>query len=599
MIPWEPLPPELEPLENFTAYILRELGLVDPDGGPTKQQLGILDWMNTGPDRQITVGFRGIAKSTMAAIVASHRLRLDPTEEKILIPSNTTEKAMEITTQMLNWFKTIDILQCLAPLPDGRSSARAFDVGPVVPGRDQAPSVRACGILSSSLTGKRCTCAIPDDIETLNNSITPLKQERLAHAVTELEQIILPEAGQLLPRRILFLGTPHLETSLYLKLCRERGYKIRFWPARYPDPTKEAEIGCYEGGLDPLMLQEVLADPSLVGAPTDPERFGHDELVKRELGNTRTSWQLNYMLNTRLSTLDKYPIRLGDLIVLGLDGKALPETISWGNAAEMRYQELVCTGMGADRWYYRPAFVGHWIAREDEWRCILAIDPSGRGEDEMAWAVVAELNGNLFALEVGGTRMGYSEEALKQLALVAKRWRVNLIVTEPNFGDGMFDSLLAPVLQTIYPVGIEPAPRSAVLKDRRIVDVLAPLIQQHRMVISKEVLANDYLEAEMDSETGHQRSLAYQLSRITSTRGSLPFYDRIDALSVAAAWYVESVAQDQDRQAKARQDELDQAVLDCYFDTSNASADAMAMGIMPTRRGRVAGGIDRPSIRGR
>jgi hypothetical protein len=599
VIPWEPLPPELQPLENYAAFILRELGLVEPEGGPTKQQLGILDWMEHGPDRQITVGFRGIAKSTLAAIYASWRLMQDPIEEKILIPSNTELKAVEITTQMLNWFKTIELLQCLAPLPDGRSSAKAFDVGPVIPGRDQAPSVRACGILSSGLTGKRCTCAIPDDIETLNNSITPLKQERLSHAVTELEQIILPDAGQRLPRRIMFLGTPHLETSLYLELSRNRGYKIRYWPARYPNPAKEESVGCYEGGLDPLIHAEVLADPSLVGEPTEAERFGHEELMKRELGNTRTSWQLNYMLNTRLSTLDKYPIRLGDLIVLGLDGKALPETISWGNAAEMRYQELVCTGMGSDRWYYRPAFVGHWIAREDEWRCILAVDPSGRGKDEMAWAVVAELNGNLFVLEVGGTRLGYSDEALKQLALIAQRWRVNLVVTEPNFGDGMFDNLLAPVLQGVYPVGIEPAPRSATMKDRRIVDVLAPLIQQHRLVVSKELLANDYLEAEMDAETGHQRSLAFQLSRITGDRGSLKFYDRIDALSIAAAWFVESVAQDQDRQATARQDELDQAVLDCYFDTAGASADAMAMGVMPTRRGRVAGGIDRPSIRGR
>ena len=45
---------------------------------------------------------------------------------------------------------------------------------------DQSPSVRAVGILSPSLTGKRCTVAIGDDIETLSNSITVLKQERLA-----------------------------------------------------------------------------------------------------------------------------------------------------------------------------------------------------------------------------------------------------------------------------------------------------------------------------------------------------------------------------------------------------------------------------------
>jgi len=69
---------------------------------------------------------------------------------------------------------------------------------------------------------------------------------------------------------------------------------------------------------------------------------------------------------------------------------------------------------------------------------------------------------------------------------------------------------------------------------------------------------------------------------------------------MAAAFFVEAVAQDQDRQAKTRQDELDQAVLDSFFDEVNGmGADAMAMGMMPERRGRAAGGIKRPMVRGR
>ena len=48
--------------------------------------------------------------------------------------------------------------------------------------------------------------------------ITQLKQERVAHAVTEMESIIKPDEGQLLPRKILYLGTPHTEASIYLRL---------------------------------------------------------------------------------------------------------------------------------------------------------------------------------------------------------------------------------------------------------------------------------------------------------------------------------------------------------------------------------------------
>ena len=83
------------------------------------------------------------------------------------------------------------------------------------------------------------------------------------------------------------------------------------------------------------MAAEVEEDPALVGIPTDPERFGHDELA-REVSMTKASVQLQYQLDCRLSTLDRYPIRLGDLIVMDLDGKALPEVISWASGPDQQ-----------------------------------------------------------------------------------------------------------------------------------------------------------------------------------------------------------------------------------------------------------------------
>ena len=325
---WEPLPPELQVLPNFACYLLRELNLADT---PTKQQISILDYMENGPDRQIVTGFRGVAKSTMAAFYALWRLSLDPFNEKILIVGATADKSTEVANYLLRCIRDIDILQPLQPLMDGRSAVNAFDIGPAIV--DQSPSVRAVGILSPSLTGKRCTCAIVDDCEVLSNSITVLKQERLAAAVTELEAIIKPKVEGELPRKILYLGTPHLEASLYLRLRRERNYSQRLWPARYPDPASD-QWDSYEGCLDPLIAAEVEEDASLVGQPTDPERFGHDELLKREVAMTKSSVQLQFMLDCRLATLEKYPIRLGDLIVMDLDGKALPEVVSWASGPD-------------------------------------------------------------------------------------------------------------------------------------------------------------------------------------------------------------------------------------------------------------------------
>ncbi len=574
---WEPLPPELEPLPHFVCYLLRELGLADT---PTRQQLSILERMQHGPSRQIVVGFRGVAKSTMAAFYALWRLRIDPFNEKVLIPSSTVEKAMEITTFMQRCMRDVDILQCLMPKSRGmRKSVRAFDVGPSVV--DQSPSVRAVGILSPALTGKRCTFALPDDIETLSNSITPLKQARLAEALTELEAIIKPDEGQALPRQILFLGTPHLETSIYLKLHRERSYAVRYWPARFPDPNDPEQIDGYEGCLDPQILAEVTADPSLVGEPTDPERFPHEELLTRELAMTPASVQLQFQLNTRLSTQNKYPIRLGDLIVMDLDGKALPEVVTWSSDPSRRIQQgLHCPGLGADRYYHRPAMVGDWLTKEQAWRCGLFIDPAGRGHDELGWCVLAELNGNVFLLEEGGTQEGYEIHVLEMLAKRAERWGCNICEAEANFGDGMFAALLQPVMSRIWPLTVGERKVGNQQKERRIADILSPFIQQHRLIVSADVLRSSWVAAEADVESGHQRSLPLQLSRLTTDRGALEWDDRADALSFGVSYFTESAKQDQESAAAARAEAIEDAHLAAWFDETGASIDSLCMGLI-------------------
>ena len=583
---WQPLPKELEPLAHFTTYILRELSLADT---PTKQQLGILHYLEHGPDRQIVTAYRGCGKSFLTSVYALWRLMQDPFREKILLVGATADKAIEISTFMLRLVRDVDILESLQPLPDGRGSVNAWDVGPSVV--DQSPSVRAVGLLSPSLTGKRCTAAVIDDCETLSNSITVLKQERLAAAITEIEAIRKPSVEGELPRKTIFLGTPHLESSLYLRLRRERNYKARMWPARFPDPASEA-WDSYEGCLDPAIAAEVEDDPSLVGEPTDPERFGHDELLAREMSMTRASVQLQYQLDCRLSTLERYPIRLGDLIVMDLDGKALPEVVSWASGPEQVIQDLVCVGLGADRHYHRPMVVQGWVSAKETWRCVLSIDPSGRGKDEMAWTILAEYSGNFFVLESGGTTQGYSEEVLKMLSMRAKRWNVTQIVVESNFGDGLFAALLQPVMNKVHPCGIEEI-RVNQQKERRICDQLAPLTQQHRLVISADVIRKDYQDAERNNDRGYERSLLFQMSRITMDRGSLAADDRIDSLALACQFFTEAAAQDQNRVAANRDYEMFMNQIEMAADETGASIDALALGLPTKSIGRSYGGSRR------
>ena len=580
---WEPLPEPLDRFPFFLAYCLRELGLAEY---PTKQQIAVADWMGNGPNRQLTVAFRGLGKSLIASLYALWRLRVDP-QEKVLVVSATSIKATDFSSFALKCIGEIDVLHCLTPGLSNRYSSTAFDVGPAIV--EQSPSMRSMGVLGST-TGQRCTCAILDDIETLANTITQLKQERVAHAVTEMESVIKPDEGQLLPRKIMYLGTPHTETSIYLRLVRERGYQSRYFPALYPD-----EIDCYDGNLSPVMLQELEADPGLVGEPTDPERFSHEDILQRQASMTRASFLLQFQLNTRLATLDKFPIRLGDLVVLDIDGTALPETVVWSNSPEVRLNDLVCVGMGSDHHYHRAIFVNGWISRAETWRCVLAIDPAGRGSDELAWSVVAELNGNLFLLESGGSTLGYADEVLQHLAKVAKKWEVNYVVAESNMGDGMFTALLKPHLLREHPVTIEEV-RHSQRKEMRICDTLGPLIQQHRLVVTTKVIKQDYRMTEEDPEHGYGRSLFFQASRLTPERGCLSHDDRLDALSIGCAFFVEAAAQDQNRAQQARADQMQQESYEAWMDETGAGVDALALGWRPKATARAHGGISRLQV---
>ena len=108
----------------------------------------------------------------------------------------------------------------------------------------------------------------------------------------------------------------------------------------------------------------------------------------------------------------------------------------------------------------------------------------------------------MFLLESGGSTLGYADEVLRFLADIAKKWDVNYVVAESNMGDGMFSALLKPHLVRTHPCTIEEV-RHNIQKERRLCDTLAPLIQQHRLIINSRVIKNDYRLTDEDPEHGY------------------------------------------------------------------------------------------------
>lgn len=282
-------------------------------------------------------------------------------------------------------------------------------------------------------------------------------------------------------------------------------------------------------------------------------------------------------------------------MVTDLDGSALPETVVWSNQPDCRLQDLVCVGMGGDRFYHRPIFVNTWISKSETWRCVLAIDPAGRGSDEFAWAIVAELNGNLFLLESGGSTLGYSDEVLMHVSKTAKKWGVNYCVVESNFGDGMVVSLLKPHMMREHPCTIEEV-RHNIRKETRLCDTLGPIIQQHRLVVNTRVVKQDYRLTDEDPENGYSRSLFFQMSRLTPEKGCLSHDDRLDALAIACSFFVDAAAQDQERAKAAREEELQREAYEAWMDETGAAVDALALGWRPKATGKTYGGVTRPRV---
>jgi hypothetical protein len=140
-------------------------------------------------------------------------------------------------------------------------------------------------------------------------------------------------------------------------------------------------------------------------------------------------------------------------------------------------------------------------------------------------------------------------------------------VVESNFGDGMFSELFKPILHRIHPTTIEEV-RHHVQKEKRIVDTLEPIMNQHRLIIDPSVIKEDYKSAQgYPSESVLKYQLIYQMSRITRERGAITHDDRLDALSMAVNYWVEQMAQDADRAIVDRKEELLNQQLSNFMDT--------------------------------
>lgn len=532
------LPPELHDFRNFLYLVWKHLNLPDP----TPIQYDIAYYLQHGERRGVVEAFRGVGKSWVTSAFVCWSLGMNP-QEKILVVSASKERADSFSIFTKRLIHEMPVLRPLIPRDDQRNSNIAFDVALAVAAH--APSVKSIGI-TGQITGSRATIIVADDVESMNNSATQMQREKLSNTVREFDAVIVPNG------KIIYLGTPQTEESIYNGL-EEKGYKIRVWTARYPKTQKDRDN--YGNRLAPIIADKYDSDPETYSwKPTEPTRFNDLDLTEREASWGRSGFALQFMLDTALSDQDRYPLKLSDLIILDLDKQKAPSKVVYASSPELAINDLPNVGFTGDR-FYRPLWLSDSFS--DYEGSVMFIDPSGRGNDELGYAVVKQLNGQLFVTAAGGMKGGYEDSNLNALALIARENQVNLVLSESNFGDGMFTKIFTPVLAKIYPCTIEEV-RHHTQKEKRIIDTLEPIMNQHRLIIDKKVVIAD------SKNTDKNFQLFYQLTRITKERGAIRHDDRLDALAGAVNYWVEAMGRDIDNSVKAEYEDKLLAELESF-----------------------------------
>ena len=499
-------------LRNFAYYVMRYMGY----GEPTPIQYGICEALQNHSNDMILAAGRGTGKSVLTSVMASWWLLRDP-NCTILVTSATAQKAIDFMSMTRQILQVVPWMNHLLPGDSDIDNALAFNsAARVQVGQDK--SVTAAGIMSQ-IVGKHADYIVGDDLEVRGNCDTQDARDKLLGRIHEFESI-RNKGG-----RVVFLGTPHTRDSNYNKLATT-GYPFVKFPAEFPDPTIPSRMENIAPWITERM-EELQADP---GDATQPERFDKEMLMGRYAKIGPANYALQFLLDTSLMDDEKYPLKLKDIVCTDVGLTSFHQKIQ--HARSDAWTDITSYGMAGDR-LYKPMYKSEEF--EDYLLTTMHVDPSGRGKDETGVVISsATKSGYICVHEMLGLEGGYSEEALHKIAKLADQYNVKLIRVEANFGDGMFTSLMTPVIKRVCSdhCGIEEFKVTG-MKEQRMLDVIEPAIATQRLV--------------MDPKAIRDKENQIQITRLTNMRGALKHDDRIDALSHAVQFYSDMLGVDVDK----------------------------------------------------
>ena len=476
------------------------------------------------------------AKTTLAMLFGLWSIIQRPSTI-ILVVSSGEKLSSQIAGTMSRMIQTWDILECYRPdrYMGDSVSATSFDVHYSLKGINKSPSISSLSV-RTGLAGNRADILISDDTEDDAIIASPKLRARVENAVKEFSAICTNG-------KILYLGTPHVTDSVYNTLPAI-GYTVRVWPGRYP---VQEQLEHYGDRLAPWVRSRLEEDPSLMygggidgslGKVTDYVRYSERDLMDKEAAYGPAGFQLQYMLDVRLSDAQKKQLKLEDLVIANFGVDSIPERIGF-QAVPTQEVKLPqdFTVPGAKLYYALPNSTPKLVDIKD---ILMCIDPAA-SSDETGYCIGTQAGDSVHVLDCGGIMNGLSETAQQHLIDLVKRWNVTRIIVESNMGHGLYEINLRKIL---WDAGLRNVSEAVIgfhsvgQKEKRIIDSLLPVMQRHKLVIHRGVLDSDQKwNRQHPVPERAVRSLWYQLSNITVERGCLKHDDRLDALAILVGQY--------------------------------------------------------------
>ena len=251
-------------------------------------------------------------------------------------------------------------------------------------------------------------------------------------------------------------------------------------------------------------------------------------------------------------------------------------------------------GLPGDYFYSPMQLQGSWDPYTET---ICSVDPSGRGTDETAACFISQRNGFLYLHEVFATKDGYSDNTLLNILKRCKKYNVTKLVIETNFGDGIVAELFKKHLQqTKQAIDVEEV-RANVRKEDRIIDALEPVMNQHRLVIDRKVIEEDFKSnPDAAPEERLLYMLFYQMSRMCREKGAVKHDDRLDSLAQGVKYFTDAMAISAQENINLRKREEWNDLMEAWADDPESAASHMAFGMSLEQRKHARGLKDNKSV---